>query len=355
MTVREESVSIDSVELAQQQLRSVKAKAVAWLLDHISADGEPDGWAVRNGFYRLPWTLAVVGEREKAAQVLTWVENNALTARGDLREGAPQTPFITGAATYPLTILAHGAWVLERYDTSLALMRTLRDKFQDPATGGAYMERPEARSTGQQLLYPTAQLGLTAMATGQADMAAKVFGWFDRLLSDPAQEFPDRWFTMWGPQGLVTEYTDESRFLTVTDFRVPFQAFYNPGISASFLSRYHMYTGDPKAKEYANLVLSFVGRGTPEQFNYQQNMQICKFGWGSALAAEIDTDHGHLQNVIRMAAWYKDSQSADGSWVPSNFLVNEPSVADAMQKTAEHTLWVTTMLSTLAGRNRAVR
>jgi hypothetical protein len=344
----------EAIAQAEIQLREVRRKGIAWLLGHIGNDGEPAAWRNHNGYYRLPWTLAVAGEREAAARVLTWIERNALTADGDLRPGVPQHPFVSAAATYPLAIIAHGAWMLERYDTSLAIMRRLRTSFQDPESGGAYMERPEARKTGQQLLYPTAQLGLTAMATGQADMAAGVYRWFQRLL-DAQPELPDRLFTMWDANGLITGYTDESAFVMVTDFRLARQAFYNPGISASFLSRYHMYTGEPRAKELATMMLGLVAHGTPEQFNFAESMQICKFGWGSALAAEIDPDGGHIDNVVRMARWYYESQAADGSWYPSPFLVPEPSAADAMEKTAEHTLWVVTMLSALAGWPRPKR
>jgi hypothetical protein len=346
-----DAAGTDAITRAEAQLREVRRKGIAWLLGHIGEDGEPAAWRSRNGYYRLPWTLAVAGEREAAAQVLSWIERNALGADGDLLQGLPRHPFVSAAATYPLTIIAHGAWVLERYDTALAVMKVLRNSFQDPLTGGAYMERPEARVTGQQLLYPTAQLGLTAMATGQADMAHAVYRWFERLLA-AQQQLPERLFTMWGRRGLVTDYTDEGAFLAVTDFRLPRQAFYNPGISAAFLSRYHMFTAEPRPRELAKMMLGLVARGTPEQFKYAESMQICKFGWGSALAAEIDPDGGHIENVVRMARWYYESQGADGSWCPSPFLVPDPSLADAMQKTAEHTLWVITMLSSLAGRNR---
>jgi hypothetical protein len=53
-----------------------------------------------------------------------------------------------------------------------------------------------------------------------------------------------------------------------------------------------------------------------------------------------------------MVDWYARSQSDDGSWVPSDFLTPTPNVADALYKTAEHTLWVSYMLTSLASRNR---
>ncbi len=56
-----------------------------------------------------------------------------------------------------------------------------------------------------------------------------------------------------------------------------------------------------------------------------------------------------------MTRWYFESQAAGESWRPSPFPVPDPSVAGAMQKTAGHTLWVTTMPAALAGRDRPRR
>lgn len=66
-------------------------------------------------------------------------------------------------------------------------------------------------------------------------------------------------------QTLRTEYADESRFLTVTDFRFPLQAFCNHGVSAVFLSRYYMYSGNAQAREYAKTVLPFAGYQRPQR------------------------------------------------------------------------------------------
>lgn len=328
-------------------LREVRERGRGWLLSKVGEDGEPAAARIRNGYYRMPWTLAVLGEREAAARVMSWIERNALTADGDLREGVPREAFTDRWATYPHALIAQGAWTLERFDTALTLVEKMATDFQDPETGGAYLERAELR-TGRQFIFPTAQMGLAALTVGRRDVADAAFGWFERLW-DAQPELPRILYPSWGPNGLRTVADHDDEFWTIVDFGKPRQAFYNPGISAAFLTKYFMVSREPRAREIADGMLRLSAEGTPDQFNYWESMQICKFGWGSAMAAEVEPGGPHIANVIRMARWYVDSQADDGSWVPSGFITPEPNDSHAMEKTAEHTLWVSFMLATLAG------
>jgi hypothetical protein len=330
-----------------ERLRGVRERGREWLLSKVAADGEPAAARVRNGYYRMPWVLAVLGERETAARVMSWIEREALTASGDLRAGIPREAFTERWATYPHSLLAEGAWSLERFDTALALVEMLALDFQDPETGGAYMERPEER-TGRQFIFPTAQMGLAALTVGRRDVADAAFGWFERLWA-AQPELPHVLYSSWGPDGLRTVADRDDEFISVVDFRRPRQAFYNPGIAAAFLTRYFMVTREPRARELATSMLALNAGGTEDQWNHWESMQICKFGWGSAWAAEVDPDGDHRRAILRMAQWYVDSQREDGSWVPSGFLYPEPNDSHAIEKTAEHTLWVCFMLASLAG------
>jgi hypothetical protein len=342
----------DGQRAAVEKLQHVSSAGVRWLLDHIADTGEPAAAQIRNGYYRLPWTLAAVGERATAARVLSWIEDNALTESGDLRLGPARADFTHRAAAYPLSILAQGAWALERYDTALAIMATLRRDYQDPASGGAYMERPEFR-TGRQFIFPTAQMGLAALTTGQRDMADGVFTWFLRLL-EAQPELPDVLYASWGPDGLRLVADMDDEFHSIVHFSQPRQAFYNPGIAAAFLARYHMVSADPRASTMASSMVRLSELGTEAQFDYRESMQICKVGWGAAMTHEIQPGGGHDRQVARMADWYVASQRDDGSWVPSGFLVPEPNDSHAIEKTAEHVLWVEMMAASLAGRRASV-
>ena len=338
------------VARAQRRARAARDAGIAWILERIRPDGEPPGAHDRNAYYRVPWALAVSGEREVAAAVLSWIERNALTPEGDLLPGAPQGVFTDRWSSYPLALIATGAWHLERYDTALAIMRVLR-AYQDPDTGGAYAERPELRRSLRQDLFPTAQLGMTALTTGRRDVAERCFDWIARLY-EAQPELPRRLFSAWDQAGLMTDIDPSLEFEVVTDFGRPRQAFYNPGIAAAFLVRYYMQTGENRAPELARNYLALSAAGTEEQFDYTQSRQICKFGWGSALMLEIDPEHDHLRHALRMTDWFVESQIEDGRWQNSPFLAPEPTEADDLEATVEFVLHLTTMITAFAGCER---
>lgn len=342
--------TVDVSEKLLDRTRRSQDAGVAWMLSRIEADGEPAGGTERNGYYRVPLALALVGERERASAVLSWIERNGLTDDGDLVPGAAQGVFTDRWSSYPLALIASGAWHLEREDTALAIMRTLRS-FQDPETGGAYAERPELRTTSRQDLFPTAQLGMTALTTGQRDVADRAFRWVARLY-EAQPEFSQRLYTGWHEDGLVTDIDPSLEFELVTDFEKPRQAFYNPGIAAAFLARYFMQTGTTKARDLGRDFLRLSAEGTESQFDHTESRQICKFGWGASLMLLADPGGDHLRHVLRMAEWFVESQLDDGRWQNSPFLTPDPTDGDDLEVTAEFVQHVAIMRSAIGGRDR---
>ncbi len=79
--------NVITIDEARATLRTVRDRGVRWLLDHIASDGNPVCSEERNGYYRVPWTLAFVGQREAASEVMSWIEREAMTRDGDLAPG----------------------------------------------------------------------------------------------------------------------------------------------------------------------------------------------------------------------------------------------------------------------------
>ena len=131
-------------------------------------------------------------------------------------------------------------------------MDTLATSFQDPASGGAYSERPDHRTTGRQHLFPTAQLGISALMAGRLDVARGVAKWF-RSLWDAQPELPGHAVRGLGGRRARARVAGgpgagrTADFFLVTHFQEPRQASYNPGIAAAFLARYGAATGDAAA------------------------------------------------------------------------------------------------------------
>jgi hypothetical protein len=334
------------------ELFDARKSGVEWILRHLDDDGKPVGAEVDNMYYRVPWALADGGERGAAAAVLSWIEEHALDADGDLRDGAPRRRSTANYATYHLAIIAMGAWLLTRYDTANAIMDLLEKDYQHTESGGAYSFRPEARTSSRQDLFPTAQLGYTALMTGRGATADKCYGWFRRLY-DAQPALPDLLYATWDDAGLVTDAGDEDRFDRVTDFRAPRQAFYNPGISAAFLGRYGAATRTTPPFDLARAFLVLSERGTAAQFDHAESRQICKYGWGTAVMLECAPDgKDFLPAVERMADWYVACQDPDGSWTNSPFVTPHPTDADRLEITAELVQHSSAVLTALRGSPR---
>jgi hypothetical protein len=333
------------ITTAAARLADSRQAGLAWMLSRIGDDGEPVGASENNSWYRLPWTLAIANRREEGIEVLSWIERHALTAQGDLRPGPAQIPWITEEASYPLANLAIGAWYLERFDVALAIMNTLR-AYQDENSGGSFLERPERRSHGRQGFMCTAQLGLTALATGATDMADGAFRWMKNLY-EAQPDLPSRLFVSWVNGGLMTQVPPDLAFRSVVVFDKPRQAYFNPGIGAMFLSRYFMQTRSADARRIARALLQLSEDGTEAQYDYPDTVHVGKFGWGAAALLDIEPAERHLRNVLRMSHWYAETQLEDGRWVPSGFICPQATDADALWKTAEHLLIISYVLAAL--------
>jgi hypothetical protein len=354
MSIVTENLNADEIA---SRLEAARSRGADWIVSRIAEDGEPPGATRVNHYYRLPWALALAGRVDVAARVMSWIERNALTAEGDLRPGAPRknwngVGWTSDAASYPLAIIAIGAWHLERYDSAGAIMDTLR-AFQSERTGGSYIERPECRETGRQDLMCTAQLGLTALTTGRLEMADAAFAWLQRFWAEqPA--LPERLYLSATDDGLVTDAPAGEEFGYYMDVDKPRQAFFNPGIGAAFAARYLLATGNEAARAIGRGLLQFSERVSDTQYDFTDTVHVGKFGWGAGAMLDVESAESHFADAVRMGKWYLDSQLEDGRWNPTPFMVPEPDDADALWKTGEHIVLMTMVEMALASRPRTV-
>jgi hypothetical protein len=354
-----EATGLTATEMVTR-LEESRQRGADWIVSRIDDDGKPVGAEHTNLYYRVPWALQVAGRSPEAARVLTWIEDNALTPEGDVREGAPRRNFnaplgwTADAASYPIAIIAYGAWLLERYDTANAMMDTLV-AFQDQETGGGFAERPEAeyRTTGRQELLNTSQIGLTALLTGRREMADLAFRWLENLW-DNQTALPNRLQLSTDSRGnVLTEAPEGQEFGHFLDVDKPRQAFFMPGLGAAFAGRYAMATGNRKAIEIGRGLLDVSERAHESQYDHTDTVHVGKFAWGAGVMADADPGtESHVADALRMGQWFLDSQEEDGRWNPSRFLVPDPQDHDALWKTGEHIVLMNVVIMALAGRPR---
>ena len=314
------------------RLQDGRTKAVGWITDRIDDSGAPAAADIENAWWRAPWALCVAGAPDAAASMIGWVERTALTEDGDLRPG-PYGGDGPGSPVYHLSPIAIASWLLARYDTATTVMDRLAT-YQNGASGGAFEYR-NFRADPLEDTLKTGQLGLSALVTGRRDIADGVKAWL-KLNFDEQPDLPDLLYTSRQEGRLVTSFPPEQAFSRVVDFNKPRQAYFHPGIAAAFLAGYSQQARDEEALVLAHKYLALNQGGSNAQFNDEQSVQICKFGWGEAAVHAADPNGQQLPWLIKMAEWFLSRQKNDGSWAPSSFITPQPGVTDYLWKTSEH-------------------
>ena len=334
---------------ASARARAARDRAAGWLLDHVGTDGEPTGANLANGWSRIPWTLALAGHGDAGCAVLAWAERDALEANGAFRPGPAAGSGRFGG--YTLGHLAVGAWRLEHFGLATRLLDRLAG-LQDRETGGILMDR----TGGSQLadLLCTAQAGIAAIAAGRTDIADPVRAWIGDLYAGQTA-LPARLYNFRNGADLATTPEPGLEWLMVTDFSVPRQSYFYPGIAAAFLAQFASWRSDASSLELARKFLRLNIEGSSAQFDDPGSVQVCKFGWGLAAAHLVSPEPEDGDWMVRMVDWFIAHQSADGSWAPSAFLSPEPNVTERMAKTAEHGMEIDALAAALGklGADRA--
>jgi hypothetical protein len=323
-----------------------------FLLRSVAPDGSLARTDARVTWYRVPWALAVAGERATAHRILGWIERTCLDECGRFTGGIELDPVLNHTSnTYPESCLAYGAMVLNRVDVARRSMHAAGAGF-DRETGGVFMDRRFQDADSGQLLFLTSQYAMSAAITGLVHEARLAGVWLERLWN-AQPDLPHRLFTMWTREGgLVTNSPEGENLKHVVDIAGEEQQYhYNGGIAAAALTHVWMVTGEDHFLESARRYQSYSMQSTPLQFNTRQ---VCKSAWGAGLLTLATGSDDYRDWLIKMVDWFADLQRPDGSWTNTPSLDPNPSESRIVEITAEFVVHVDTALSALsalAGRS----
>jgi hypothetical protein len=224
-------------------------------------------------------------------------------------------------------------------------------RFHDAESGGIFMDRERTGPDDPQLIYLTAQFGMTASLMGRLDLARSVGEWFRRLWQ-AQPELPHRLYTVWKPQsGLATSVPDgENPLHYINDNQEIRQLHYNGGIAAACLTHIGMATAETEWLTLARAYQQFSIDSTPAQF---QTKQVCKSAWGSGLLTLATGSDDYGAWLQTMGDWFVAGQEANGCWNNSPYLDPNPPLAHSIEVTAEFIVHLDTLiaaLSTIAAR-----
>lgn len=323
---------------------AARARGTAYLLRHLGGEGAEHLLRERLFYYRVPWTLALVGETAAAHRLVSWVRQHMLTAEGEFAGAAPRGIFDQRWGSYPLAILVHGAHLLGRYEVAYPGYRRLLT-WLDPASGGAYNRYDQRGPGGEQEIFPTAQAGMTALVMGDLATARRAAAWLARLWQ--AQPAPERClYSVWRDgEGLVTSFPPDQSFFYVTRKGEPWEQHYNGGIAAAFLARLYLADPDPAHLDLARQYQAFTMTSGEVIF---QSAQTCKSSWGAALLYLATREPAYHDWLVRMARWYQERQFPEGHWENTRAINPTPTLADNLEVTAEFVQHVDTIVAALS-------
>jgi hypothetical protein len=326
--------------------RASRDKGIEFLLGNLNADGSI-GPVDKGIFYsRVPWSLALGGETGAALRLTHWVRRHMFTPEGELAgDRSPNGGASETANTYAECCLAYGAQLLGQYDVAQRSMRNAL-RYQDPVTGGVYRNRAHVGSTGEQIVYLTCQLGMSALLTGYR-AEAEAAGYFLRRVWEAQPELPDRLFTIWTRTGgLITEVPpSEDRRQYVNESQDMKQMHYNGGMAAALLTRLYLATEDRQWLDLARQYQAFSMSSTALQF---ETKQVCKSAWGGGLLYAATGEPLYRDWTIKMGDWFVAEQYADGHWQNSTYIDSNPPHHRNITITAEFVVHMDTIASVLS-------
>lgn len=325
---------------------AARRRGIEFLLRHCQADGAIAPSGDRVTYYRVPWALMLGGETSAASRLLGWIEEHGLGTDGEFHGGLPWSTKANPALnTYRESCLAYGAHLLRRFDLARRAM-SFALPFQDPMTGGVYMDRERTGADGPQLLFITCQFGMSALITGHLDAARAAGGWLHRLwAAQPA--LPDRLYTVWTRVGGVatTPLADDDPRHYVNESQEVLQLHYNGGIAAALLAQLFMRTGDQDWLDLARAYQGFSMSSTERQF---ETKQVCKSAWGAGLLWLATRDPRYLAWATRMGDWFTAEQMEDGHWDNTVQLDPASPLHHQIEVTAEFVVHLDTIIAALA-------
>ena len=332
------------IEKKLASYRQACRRGTDWLLDRANADGSIGPVEDRLYYYRVPWTLAMMGQITAASRKLDWIKQSMFSPEGAFEGVSPQGVFDTIYGSYPLACLVVGATLLRRFDIVYPGLGRLLS-WQDPESGGFYNDWNDRTATGEQVLFPTCQGGMTLILGGKLEAARKAGQWVKRLWELQPNVAHELYHIYSPAKGLVTDFAPDKVVFYVTKKDEPWQYHYNGGIAAAFLTNLYLATGEREWLECALKYQEFSMTTDECQF---QSMQTCKSGWGAGLLYLATREPRYRDWTVRMGDWFIEHQFEDGHWENTKHWTPNPTEDINIEVTAEFVLHVANLISYLS-------
>lgn len=296
---------------AQSWLQAA-ARAADWFAAQLAPGGRlPPGLHDLGSYYKWPLFLHALGRGELARALFERCIADFFTVEGDFRTGeAKSADPIYGliADSYTNTWLIAAARLFDRPEVGHPALDCLRRR-QVARTGGFLTGRPGDHPDQRQDIVTIAGCGNAFLAWDELREATQAGDCLLRLLA-AQQDVPEFYFYIDG-EGRPLRGLDLPPRLLVLQPALPGQAYVYPGMTALFLARLYLVTGEERFLAGARRYFTLQERCGEAVY---QGFGCCKTGWCAALLARITGEEGYRRSVHRAADSILAVQGAAGDW-----------------------------------------
>lgn len=307
-----------SVESGSQCIATAR-RGVAWLLNHQNLDGSWKSLPEQplDAFYRASWTLGLMGEAAAAERSLNYVKRQFMNDDGDFLQRENDW-YKRVHYLYPNAILVLGAHRLDRYDLAAPGLRFMLNG-QDPDHGGFYMHLPAPGEKAPSNTKSTAMCGITCLAMGQWEAAARAGNWLIRLVE--MQPAPlERFYTTALPEGsLKTSFAEAESRWHLVDAKEPSQCWYALGLPFAFALLLHEATGEKRYEDLARWFFEFQLRCV----NPWDGPSSGKGAWACSMLYRLTGEALYRDIALRVANNFVARQEPEG-WFKGWLYVEPP-------------------------------
>ncbi|MEW5980503.1 MAG: prenyltransferase/squalene oxidase repeat-containing protein [Acidobacteriota bacterium] len=286
------------------------ARATQWLLAHQAEDGSvsPREAGV-DAYYKLPYTLGLMGELGAANLLLDWIRDYQMTSTGDFRGTRQRSrlSFHSNWSTYANCWIVLGAHRLGRFDVSLRGIDYIL-RYQRPCGGFSSMAL-----TGEgEVIEPvcTAWGGLAALSVGRIESACKAGDCLVEMVR--RQPDPRRFYFRMTVEGrLITEYPEPERLFYFVAADQEKEIYYNLGIAMILLGRLYQATSESKYLSSCEDLLAFSQRCAADVY---ASPPSGKLGLGCAILFSISRNPAAKEAASAVADYLVATQGQEGYW-----------------------------------------
>lgn len=270
--------------------RNAIRKAVDFQISFLQTDGGYiwEGY-VKDAYHKQAYSWSLVGKRDEAHRLLTWVRDNTLLPDGQLKD--------YNGDVYKHAWICQSAHSLSRFDISYPVYKFLLT-CQAPCGGFPLLKTHELVRA-----MTTAWVGITAIMMGDMETADKAVKCCISMLEQQPEQ-NKFYFQMTKDGKLCTdgEYIDTAKTK---------QCYWEVGFSMLLMDRMYQITKDKKYLEYARQYFEFFLRCSEDVWTY----------WGSgkgALAAAIyytfTGDKRALEGAVKFIDFVVETQDPCGGF-----------------------------------------